>query len=674
METKKSALPAAAFFLLAFACTLYPLTEWQFPLFGAAVVLTFVWSFFLLTRDFANGWALPKSPVLIFTGLFWALAFASVFWSEIKPASIVGLCLFSLFPLAFFTGVLRGSDPFFWIVAIALGVLFAVLSLWAIIQFFFLNAYFMGQARHPLSDPSSLGALFSLGLFCALGWLLAAPAGPTRIMAAGLCTLLLCGIISTVSRGSALALLPAFLLLCAMLWPQVKARAVILAVIFALTAGYYALTLTGAEKRFDLGGRIEKGLEAPKPDAGGQRMYLWESTMAMIGDRPLLGTGIGTYSQYYPEYRSYEVRDANYMAHSDPLQFWAELGLFGPLLFYAAGIAIALRMMRAIKAAPQPKDRILLCSLFCGFAAMTLHAHVNFNFYTPCLLLLSGLMLSLWFRVSGRVLGETAQTCTMNTVPAGVGKALVALPFVMIGWILLSIVAGEYYAGRARDNLFAGEMMCLTPAQERSKDCFQENINRASRVSMDMNVRAYLFAVNVPMTILQHKAGKFANDAEVKALYEQVAGYMHRVLALNPRSGTAHYYLGRVQELVPPGVVPAGAPDGEAEYKTALRLDPMHLGARLALAALYKKEGRPLSEQLSVLEPAARFYFTTPEAGEYYAALSKLYLEMRNYGKVQETMQLAQEFKARSDFSKARQEASLPQAVTGGSGALPPLP
>lgn len=674
MNTIKSAIPAAALFLFAFVCTLYPLADLQFPLFGAAVLLTFVWSFFLLTRDFAGGWALPKSPVLICIGLFWALAFASVFWSEIKPASIVGLCLFSLFPLAFFTGVLRGSETFYRVVAIALGVLFAMMSLWAIIQFFFLNAYFMGQARHPLSDPSSLGALFSLGLFCALGWLLSAPAGRVRIIAGVLCTLLLCGIISTVSRGPALALLPGFILLCAMLWPQVKARAAILAVIFSLTAGYYALTLTGAEKRFDLGGRIEQGLEAPKPDAGGQRMNLWESTIAMIKDRPWLGTGIGTYSQYYPEYRSYEVRDANYMAHSDPLQFWAELGILGPLLFYAIGIAVAVRMMRTIKAGPQPVDRVILCSLFCGLIAMALHAHVNFNFYTPCLLLLSGLMLSLWFRVSGRILGEHAQPCTMNTVPVGIGKALVAMPFVMIGWILLSIIAGEHFAGRARDNLFAGDMMCLTPAQERSKDCFQENINRASRVSMDMNVRAYLFAVNVPMTILQHKAGKFTNDAEVKGLYEQVAGYMHRALELNPRSATAHYYLGRVQELVPAGVVPAEAPDGAAEYKMALRLDPMHLGARMALADLYKKEGRPLSEQLSVLEPAARFYFTTPEAGDYYAALSKLYLEMKNYGKVQETMRLSQEFKARSDFSKARQETSLPQAITGGSGALPPLP
>lgn len=672
----KSAFPAAALWLTAFACTLYPLDDFQLPLFGAAVIFTFLWCVVMMTRDFTSGWTLPKSPVLLILGAFWLLALLSVFWSEIKPASIVGLCLISLFPLTVFTGAARGSDHFFRIVAGALGVLFAVLSVWAIIQFFFLNAYFMGQARHPLSDPSSLGALFSLALFCAIGLLLMARTKRQAALSTALSALLLCGMLSTVSRGPVFALVPGLGVLGVLLWPQLRAKKMWLIGILAAGVCFYGLTTLNFEKRFDLGGRIEAGLATPDPQEGGQRMHIWTSTLEMIKDRPWRGTGIGTYAQYYPEYRSYAVRDATYMAHSDPLQFWAELGVLGPLLFYALGIAVVARMGRALKAAPKgaEDERVMLCVLFCGLLAMAVHAHVNFNFYTPCLLLLSGLMLAAWFRIGGRLIGEKGQPCTMNTVPASVGKLLIAAPFVMVGWILVSIIAGEVFAGRARDNLFAGEMMCLTPAQERSGDCFQENINRAARVSMDMNARAYLFAVNVPMTILQHKAGKFAGEAEAKSLYGQVAGYMRRVLALNPRSASAHYYLGAVQALVPADAVPKDVSSEEAEYKTALRLDPMHLGARMALAALYKAQGKSAQEQLAVMEPAARFYFTAPDAEGYYAALANLYLETGNYGKVREVVKLSTEFRARSDFSRARQETSLPQALTGGEAALPPLP
>ena len=674
---RSSSLLPAILWIAAFICSLYPINDWEFPLFGAATILLFGWSFLMLTRQIENGWTVPRSPVLLFAGLFWLLLLLSVFWSDIKPASIISFCMLSFMPLTFFTGVLRGGTDYFKIVFAALGVIFAVLAIWAIIQFFFLNAYFLGQAQHPLHDPSSLGALFSLGLFCALGFILLAPSRKARALAVGLSSLIVCGLLSTVARGPIFAFIPAVGIFLFLLWPQVKARKASLLIICIVAAGFYGLTLTNAQKKFDIATRLAETVTATvtNGDPANSRLAIWRSTIDMIRERPLLGTGTGTFALYYPEHRSPDVQDNAYLAHNDPLQFWAELGVFGPLLFYAFAFAAMLRMRASwtggLNKPEYLTSRIIAVSFFCGLGAMAIQSHVTFNHYNASILLMNGLMLSVWFIATGRTISDNAKLLTLDPAPAGVGKILLALPFVMVGWIVISIVAGEHFASKARDNLFAGDMTCLTPAQEESKDCFLENVNRANRVSLGLNSRAYLFAVNVPMSILEIKSAKFSSDEEARALYDQVAGYMDQVLAINPRDASAHYYLGRVQALVPKTVVPADRPGPEQEFTEALRLDPLHLGARMALYDLYTKEGRDGAARLAVLEPGLKFRYQTTEAMNYYAALARLYLELGDYGKAKEIMLRARSFSVRSDYSRAKQNNGITGALMGGDVEQP---
>jgi putative inorganic carbon (HCO3(-)) transporter len=67
------------------------------------------------------------------------------------------------------------------------------------------------------------------------------------------------------------------------------------------------------------------------------RLALWESTLAMISDRPLLGIGWGAYWLVYPQY-DFFVQDAStkiFHAHNMYLNIAAEIGIPGLLTFLA---------------------------------------------------------------------------------------------------------------------------------------------------------------------------------------------------------------------------------------------------------------------------------------------------------------------------------------------------
>lgn len=663
--------------LAAFVAALYPVNDWQYILFAVSIILMFCWSVLLLGRGLDEGWRVPKSPVMLFAGLFWILTLASVFWSEIKPASVMTFCLMSLLPLTFFTNVIRPDRAALWFIGKTLAVIFAVLGLWAIIQFFFLNAYFMGQARHPLADPSSFGALLSLGLFGALGWVFQAEDKRSRILSVLLGGVLLAGILATASRGPVFAFIPAFIVMCFLLRAKLKEKAPALLAIFLIGAAFYGLSLTGIQKKYDMGSRLFGADAMAMGDVSNNRFDIWKGTIELIKERPLLGTGLGTFAMYYPEHRPVTHEDGTYFAHNDPLQFWQEMGLFGPLLFYAFIAAACLRSFASLKRLDRPEDdarRIVIVSTMCGLAAMVIQSHVSFNHYNASILLMSGFLLSVWFFATAKDNEEDSIIVTAAPAPPGLAKLLLAIPFLLVSWIMVSLLMGEYYASRARDDLFANNMVCWTDKKIAEHDCFEQNILMADRVSMGMNSRAYLFAANVPMAILQSKEGKFKNEQEARDLYEQVVFDMGRVLEINPRDASAHYYLGRVQSLVPKSIVKEGTPDEASEYRTALRLDPMHVGARLALYRLYTEQKKPVEERLAVMEPGANFTYITPVAADYYAELAKLYLEMGDYGKMQDVLWKSKDFQKRSEYSRVRQNTSIPQAITGGDSQLPALP
>jgi O-Antigen ligase len=127
--------------------------------------------------------------------------------------------------------------------------------------------------------------------------------------------------------------------------------------------GYDSFTTTSRENPVDLNRRLLSF-------SGSYRAELWNVAWRDYEDNPLLGSGPGTYEQYWNEHRpiQHKVRDA----HSLYLETLAELGPIGLLLLV---LALGVPLVAAVLARGSP----LVPAALAAYAAYLVHAGVDWD-------------------------------------------------------------------------------------------------------------------------------------------------------------------------------------------------------------------------------------------------------------------------------------------------------
>ena len=114
------------------------------------------------------------------------------------------------------------------------------------------------------------------------------------------------------------------------------------------------------------------------------RWTMWMNTFRIIKDFPLLGTGLGTFSQVFPRYRTFHVMGLATHAENDFLQLASEAGLAGMgllLILFVSFFYKALSGIRSISLG-DPGRYIGIGGLV-GILALMLHSTVEANIQIP---------------------------------------------------------------------------------------------------------------------------------------------------------------------------------------------------------------------------------------------------------------------------------------------------
>ncbi len=643
--TLKSIFPLV--WISAFLCGLFFINDWQLELFGAAIIFVFVWSVMMLSSRSGQGFYMPRSWVLRLMGLFWLAAFLSVFRSDILNVSLMAFCFFTVMPLTFLVFVARGDEGQFAFIGKILGVIFAGLSIWALLQFFVFSDYFAGRARHPLMNPNSLAALFNLAFFCSVGWLMGTRKKAESYGALLLSVLIFGGIMATGSRGALFSMLPVMVFFFFMMRDQVRERWRALSMLLVLCLCVFGLSYFGAVENDNLIARVSDTFSSNLKDVSSNRFALWAATFEMIKTHGLWGTGIGTYFLYFPEFRLSEDMSGAYYAHSDPLQYWVELGVAGFVLFYAFIVAVVARAFLALRKAKDVSQRLLILTPFCALGVVIFHTHVTFNLYNLSILLGVGFLLSVWFWATQNVLLTRGKEMRFPESYSFAARVFaIALPFVFIGTLFMAYIVSEHFTNKARDHLFAGEL-----------DAFADDVILANQISFNGNYRSYLLAVNVPLTLLE-ESGNQLNEAQKEEIFNQGLSYLRHVRNINPRSSSALYYLAKIQQLAPQGVIPKDLKSSEEYYRAALGIDPLHLGARMELSHIYDRAGdKP--KALGILEEGFSYHYSSARALDFYGRLAKIYLQKGDDKGRKKALEKMRVFQLRLNKSQKKQEKSL---------------
>ncbi len=124
------------------------------------------------------------------------------------------------------------------------------------------------------------------------------------------------------------------------------------------------------------------------------RLLIWGTTLDMIKDKPLFGSGIGTFKINYldyqarflkenPEYNKYWTNAKE--AHNEYLQLGAELGLIGLGIFLSIVFIFYYMVLNFIKKEKNMEKKMILFGLFLGITCFLIHSLFTFPFHVLAL-------------------------------------------------------------------------------------------------------------------------------------------------------------------------------------------------------------------------------------------------------------------------------------------------
>lgn len=194
-----------------------------------------------------------------------------------------------------------------------------------------------------------------------------------------------------------------------------------------------------------------------------QRVRLWEDTLRMIWDKPLLGVGLGNFAFNVPKYMSREslvVKQRReqqtgqelmaFSAHNEYLESWAETGILGMgvllVLLYQLLKAVYFLTVRYIRG----EEPILVVGLVAAVLATLVHSFFSTNLQQPVsathFWIVVGMIWSLRLNVIGRNTVGLLETDARRVTQ--VLLALSGVVLVIVCVMGIRTLWGEYYYQR----------------------------------------------------------------------------------------------------------------------------------------------------------------------------------------------------------------------------------
>lgn len=585
-------------------------------LFMPAIVSLMGLSLFALMPGLKRGWRIPRSLVFVTVVLFWSYVSISVLWSTVPYNSVFFALIIGILPFLFVVFTLA-PEPVKWlkIHGSVLGGAAAILSIWAGIQFFFFYEEYGPRIHHPMLNPNNLAVLFNMTLFPCLALLFYARKRPHIIAAFLLLMLVFMALLVTQSRGAILsfwiALVP-FLFFCrkceGLNWFRFITVCTGFGILFLVVDHISGGMLAGNIAK------VSRGLELA---SAVDRLELWKSTWQMIKEHPWLGTGLGTFFYYYPAYRSRIDRSDGFFVHMDPLQFWEEMGVIAPILFYAVLIAVLYVTVKAIRVLPVDSSmRLWVMAPFCGLLALAGHTHITFHLYILIVMIPAGFLLAWWFIATEKILGEDRVTIRIKETSV---KWLSAFLVIVLYLFIASWLARAAYA----THLLNESNILMNHGNWTAG---YEKVLIADKVAPDSYSRPYEYHAKYRLALLWDNATRRSRE-ERKALYDQALMYVNKAIDRNP--ATTHLWNYKALILFSGREFDPEAQDKAiALLNETIEANPMLIDARLGLAKIYQAQGE-LRKALDILEGGlGRFVPKNQTTINFFLEIAKLRLQL----------------------------------------------
>jgi O-antigen ligase len=301
----------------------------------------------------------------------------------------------------------------------------------------------------------------------------------------------------------------------------------------------------------------------------GFRTIMWQDTVQMVKDRPLFGTGPGSWQWYHPEYQAKEMQGHAEYAHNDILHLASDYGVVG---FVIVMVALACFFRHAAGFLPEGNSsdhRSFAVGSAVAVTALVLHSWLDFNFHIPANALLIATLMGFTVAMEDKsnrfVRAELAR------------RARIALGVLL----LVMISAGGWLAGRTalayhynnQGNRFKAFVW------DYALNCY----NRA--IAFDPRFPAPYAGIGDICRNQSFWRTEAARQAERQELARKAIAWYEESLRLNPRQLQVLTSLAKAYDL-------AGEPQKTVQtYQHAISLCPTSAYLYQELGLFYRQQG-----------------------------------------------------------------------------------
>ncbi|MGH9468985.1 MAG: O-antigen ligase family protein, partial [Terriglobia bacterium] len=156
---------------------------------------------------------------------------------------------------------------------------------------------------------------------------------------------------------------------------------------------------------------------------GEGRLSFWQSTLGMIHDYPVAGTGLGTFRFAFPHYQTYFLNNTVTHAHSDFLEFTSDTGLLGAALLFLPIIALLVLMIRSFLTDARRYRPSVTLGCIGATMALLIHSVADFNLHIPANALVFAVVLGVGYKIAWLERGvERAAAAAAVSRPAVSGR------------------------------------------------------------------------------------------------------------------------------------------------------------------------------------------------------------------------------------------------------------
>ena len=113
------------------------------------------------------------------------------------------------------------------------------------------------------------------------------------------------------------------------------------------------------------------------------RLFLWKSTLSIIRENPVFGTGVASWQWMHPKYRNPQVRTHTDYAHNDYLNLLSDYGVVGFGLMLWVFVAFFRQAVKTSDARLPSEERSWTVGAVVGVTAVLVHSILDFNLHIP---------------------------------------------------------------------------------------------------------------------------------------------------------------------------------------------------------------------------------------------------------------------------------------------------